>query len=240
MLSILAVSLFSLVGVLFLVINKKALQKILLILVSFSAGSLLGDVFIHLLPEAIEKNGISSASWGVLGGIIFFFVLEKFIAWRHCHVPTSTSHPHPVGVMNLVGDGVHNLTDGMVIAASYLAGLPVGIATTVAVIFHEIPQEIGDFGVLIHAGFSHKRALFFNFLSATMAILGGILTFVAGNYIAHFSIAVLPFTAGGFLYIAGSDLIPELHKEVGLKNSLLQMAGLVCGIGVMILLKRLG
>jgi len=149
--SVLVVSLVSFIGVLTLSINEKKLQKILLFLVSFAAGALLSDTFIHLLPEIIEKNGFTlTISLNLLLGILIFFILEKFIFWRHCHIPTSKRHPHPVVFMNLIGDGMHNLLDGMIIAGSYLTSIPVGIATTVAVILHEIPQEIGDFGVLIH------------------------------------------------------------------------------------------
>jgi len=235
--SVFLVSLLSFTGVLFLALQAEKLKKILLFLVSFAAGGLLGDAFLHLLPAAVEAMGFGlEVSLAVLAGLLVFFVLEKFIAWRHCHIPTSKEHPHPLALMNLVGDGFHNFMDGMVIAASFLAGLPLGIATTLAVIFHEIPQEIGDFGVLLHGGFSRKKALFFNFLSALTAFAGVFFTFLLGARFVYLSQLLIPFTAGGFLYIAGSDLIPELHKETQLAKSLLQMLGLILGIGVMIIL----
>ncbi|MCJ7792665.1 MAG: ZIP family metal transporter [Candidatus Marinimicrobia bacterium] len=235
--SVFLVSLLSFTGVLFLALQAEKLKKILLFLVSFAAGGLLGDAFLHLLPEAVETMGFSlEVSLAVLAGLLVFFVLEKFIAWRHCHIPTSKEHPHPLALMNLVGDGFHNFMDGMVIAASFLAGLPLGIATTLAVIFHEIPQEIGDFGVLLHGGFSKKKALFFNFLSALTALAGVLFTFFLGAKFTYLSQLLIPFTAGGFIYIAGSDLIPELHKETQLAKSLLQMLGLILGIGVMMIL----
>ena len=151
--SVVLVSLISLVGVLTVFIRPERLKKILLLLVSFSVGALFGDAFIHLLPESFTKLGVNlSTSLYIIAGIIAFFVLEKFIHWRHCHIPTSKEHPHPVVFMNLIGDGVHNFLDGVIIGASYLVSIPIGITTTLAVILHEIPQEIGDFGILLHGG----------------------------------------------------------------------------------------
>lgn len=221
----------------FLPLKKEKLKKILLFLVSFAAGGLLGGAFLHLLPEAVEETGFNlEISLAILIGLLAFFVLEKFISWRHCHIPTSKEHPHPLAFMNLVGDGFHNLTDGVVIAASFLTNPTLGIATTLAVIFHEIPQEIGDFGVLIHGGFTRKKALVFNFISALMAVTGAILTLFLGIKFTNLVQFLIPFTAGGFIYIAGSDLIPELHKETNLAKSLVQMIGLILGIGVMLIL----
>jgi zinc and cadmium transporter len=235
---VLIVSLISLIGVFFISFKRETLRKILLFLVSFSTGALLGDAFIHLLPEAIDRFGFRSAtSLAVLFGLLLFFVLEKFISWRHCHIPTSTGHPHPLGLMTLVGDGVHNFIDGMVIAGSFLMSRQVGITTLLAVIFHEIPQEIGDFGVLIYSGYSKSKALLFNFMIALTSFLGAILILIWGSQINGISGWLLPFTAGGFIYIAGSDLIPELHKETSPKKSLMQFAGLILGIAIMLVLK---
>ena len=151
--SVLLVSLISFIGVFTLSIKADKLRKILIYLISFSAGALLGDAFIHLLPEIVKSNGFSlQISLLILGGIALFFFLEKIIHWRHCHHPTTEEHVHPFAIMNLVGDGVHNFIDGLIIAGSYLVSLPVGIAATIAVIFHEVPQEIADFGVLLYAG----------------------------------------------------------------------------------------
>jgi len=141
--------------------------------------------------------------------------------------------------MNLVADGLHNLIDGILIGASYLAGVSVGLATTIAVVLHEIPQEMGDFGVLIHAGFSKSRALYLNFLSALLAIAGAVLALVASTQIKQLPNAVLPFTAGGFIYIAGSDLVPELHKERAPVKSLLQLGAIGIGVSLMLLLTLL-
>ncbi|MCH8067454.1 MAG: ZIP family metal transporter [Nanoarchaeota archaeon] len=235
--SVLIVSLISFVGLLTLTIKADKLKKILLYMVSFSAGALFGDAFIHLLPEAVEEIGFGlNISIYVLLGIGFFFIIEKFIHWRHCHIPNSKEHVHPFAMMNLFGDGVHNFIDGLIIAASYLVSIPVGIATTLAVILHEIPSEIGDFGVLLHGGFSKGKALFYNFVTALAAVLGAIVSLSISSYVENITVFLIPFAAGGFIYIAGSDLIPELHKEVKVKKSLLQFIAIVLGVSVMLLL----
>ena len=209
-------------------------------LVSLSAGALLGDAFLHLLPEAVENMENSMAIWfGVLAGIILFFSLEKIIHWRHCHEPTCESHPHTLGVMNLVGDGLHNLIDGMIIAGSFLVDIRLGVITTIAVISHEIPQEIGDFGVLIHAGYKAKKALLFNFFSGLFSVLGALIVILIGVYSENFINFIIPITAGGFIYIASSDLIPELKKDTSLNKTIKQLLGIFMGLALMLLLKLL-
>ena len=237
--SVFIISLTSFVGVFFLSFKKETLQKILFFLVSFAAGGMLGGVFFHLLPEAIEDLGHGlNFSLAILAGILAFFVLEKFIAWRHCHIPTSEEHPHPVVFMNLIGDAFHNFLDGVVVAASFMTNFSLGLATSLATIFHEIPQEIGDFGVLIHGGFTHKKALLLNFASALTAVLGAVLTLFVGMKFVVLSKLIIPFTAGTFIYIAGSDLIPELHKETQLWKSTIQLMGLILGLFLMFILKK--
>jgi len=237
LISVFIISLISFVGILFLSLKKEVLQKILFFLVSFAAGSMLGGAFFHLLPEAIDDLGTGfNLSFAIIGGILAFFILEKFIAWRHCHIPTSTQHPHPVAFMNLIGDAFHNFIDGVVVAASFITSFSLGLTTSLAVIFHEIPQEIGEFGVLVHGGFNNKKALLLNFCSALTAILGAILTLIVGTKIIIFSKLIVPFAAGNFIYIAGFDLIPELHKETKAGKSLIQLLGLLLGIGLMFFL----
>jgi len=233
------VSLISLIGVFSISLHEDKLRKILLFLVSLSTGALLGDAFIHLLQEAFETCGNElKLSLLILSGLIVFFVLEKILHWRHCHIPTSESHPHPLAYMNLVGDGLHNLIDGMIIAGSFLVSAPVGIATTIAVFLHEVPQELGDFGVLLHAGFSRKKALLTNFLSALMAVLGAVVILIIGERLNLEDVlqVIIPITIGGFVYIATADLIPELKKETSLGKSLIQLIFLLLGIGLMLLL----
>ncbi len=238
LISVLTVSGISFVGVFALSLKAEKLKTILIYMISFSAGALLGDVFLHLFPELIEENGFSlSHSFLILAGLLVFFVLEKLIHWRHCHMPMTKEHVHPFVYTNLIGDGLHNFLDGIIIAASYLVNVPVGIATTIAVILHEIPQEIGDFGVLLHGGFSKRKALLVNFLSALTAVIGAMIAFWLNNSIESLSTIVVPLTIGGFLYIAGSDLIPELHKDNhNLIRSLLQVLAFIAGIGVMAIL----
>jgi zinc and cadmium transporter len=232
--SVLLVSIISFVGALTLAFNQNTIKKILLYLVSFSAGAFFGDVFFHILPELSEEAGFTvQISLWILIGIIFSFSIEKLIRWRHCHMPTTKKHPHPVALMNLIGDGVHNFIDGLIIGASYIVSVPVGIATTMAVIFHEIPQEIGDFGVLLHGGFSRGKALLFNFFSALLAIGGAVLALLLTDYVSGLEMILLPFAAGNFLYIAGSDLIPELHAHVSVRSSVLQLLMFMVGIAAM-------
>jgi len=235
--SVIAISLISLIGVFLLAVNQKKLQKALLYLVSFAVGGLFGDAFLHLLPEAFsETDSFLFTSVLVLAGIILFFALEKFLRFRHCHDLECEGHFKPVAAMNLIGDGAHNFLDGLIIGSSFLVSPALGLATTLAVFFHEIPQEIGDFGVLLHGGLKVKRALLFNFLSATLAIFGAIIALSIGQKSLLFNQMILPLSAGGFIYIAGSDLIPELHQEMNKKRSLGQFCALIFGIGIMVLL----
>jgi len=233
--SVVIVSLISLIGVLTFSLKEENLKKMLLYLVSFSAGGLFGDAFIHLIPEAAGENVFGlQASLYILIGIIASFIVEKFLQWRHCHIPTSEEHPHTFAYMNLFGDAVHNFIDGLIIGGSYFVGLPLGLATTLAVVFHEIPQEIGDFGVLIYGGFNKSKALFFNFSTAITAIFGAIVAVSLGFLIQDFILFLIPFAAGNFIYIAGSDLIPELRKEEpGLLKSTFQLTAFVLGVLVL-------
>lgn len=235
--SVLIVSLVSFIGVLGLSIKEKQLRKYVFIFVSLAVGALLGDAFIHIIPEAVEEIGsIQTVSLLVIAGVFAFFILEKFLHWHH-HELDEENHVHPVGKLILFSDGVHNFMDGIIIAASYMVSVEVGIATTIAVVLHEIPQEIGDFGVLIHAGYSKARALFLNFISALTSIAGAVLVFILGGFAEPIVTWVLPIAAGGFIYIAIADLIPELHKEKNKLYSVIQV--LVAIVGVLLMLSLL-
>ena len=236
LISVAIVSIISLIGILTLSFSDRLLRKMLLFLVSFAAGSLFGGAFFHLIPEAFEGGCSVCVPVYVVLGILIFFILEKFIHWRHCHIPTSKHHTHPLGIMNLVGDGFHNFIDGLIIGGSYLVSIPLGFSTTIAIILHEVPQEIGDFGILLHAGFSKAKALLLNFASALTAVLGAVVAIMIGAKIGGFTEFLVPFTAGGFIYIAGSDLIPELQKECAPSKSFFQFIALVLGIGIMVTL----
>ncbi|MFX1485983.1 MAG: ZIP family metal transporter [Promethearchaeota archaeon] len=232
-LTIISTSLMSTItfsGVLTLLLKEEVLNKILLVFVGFSAGALIGGAFLHLLPEAIEALPSQIVFIPLIASFILFFVFEKLL-WRHCH--KAECDIHPFAYLNLIGDGVHNFIDGLVIAASFIAGIPLGIATTLAVAFHEIPQEIGDFGVIVFGGMSKRKALALNFVTALTAILGGIIGYFLSSSIQEIGILLLPFAAGGFIYIAASDLVPELHKESNPKRSWTAFAAFLGGISLM-------
>lgn len=236
--SVLAVSGISLAGVVTLYTRAQHLKGFLFFLISFAVGSMLGDVFFHIIPELYETMESARVGWYVLAGIVLFFMLEHILHWRHSckhelEPCEGEAHVHPVAYMNLLSDGLHNFFDGMMIGVSYLINIPLGIATTIAVLLHEIPQELGDFGILVHAGMSKRKALGFNLLSACAAIVGGAATFAIGAQFKPYAPIALALTAGGFLYIAGSDLLPELHKNISMKKSLLQVCMIICGIVIM-------
>ena len=225
------ISLIAFVGIVTLAIKGKLLQKLLLVLVALSAGALMGGAFLHLIPESVEMFQTFNIFAFVLLGFIIFFLIEKVLHWRHCH--EGKCPIHTFAYMNLVGDGVHNFVDGLIIAASFVADIHLGIITTIAVALHEIPQELGDFGVLVYGGFKKTRALLMNFATAVTAIFGGIVGFFLTGITQSTVAFLLPFTAGGFIYIAGSDLIPELHKECKINKSLTQLLFLLLGIFIM-------
>jgi zinc and cadmium transporter len=231
------VSLISLAGVFTLGLKGKLLEKILFGLVGFSAGALIGGAFLHLIPEALELGPSIPVFYCLILGIILFFVMERYFHWRHCH--EEDCKVHPFTYLNLFGDGIHNFIDGMVIAVSFTASVKLGIATTVAIILHEIPQELGDFGVLVYGGFSKQKALLCNFLSALTAMFGALIGYLLADYIGGLSRFILPLTAGGFIYIAASDLIPQLHKEKDLRRSNLAFLAFLMGIAFMALAKYL-
>ncbi|OGI82880.1 hypothetical protein A3I95_02255 [Candidatus Nomurabacteria bacterium RIFCSPLOWO2_02_FULL_44_12] len=235
--SVLLVSFISFIGVFTLSLKAETLHKHTFFLISIAVGALLGDALIHLIPEALKKSSDATLTGTlIIAGVLFFFVLEKIMHWHHHGEREDTHHIQPVGKLVLFSDGIHNFMDGIIIGASFLVSVPVGLATTLAVILHEIPQEVGDFAVLINAGYTKSRALWLNFVSALAAVLGAIVLFTIGN-VAELSASVfLPMAAGGFIYIAVADLIPELQKTTEIKYSALQTAGVIAGVLAMILL----
>jgi zinc and cadmium transporter len=225
------------VAVLFLFFKKETLSKITMLLVSLSAGALIGGAFLHLLPEAAEKMEAEKLFFVVLLAFVIFFLIEKLFHWRHCH--KENCEIHTFGYMNLVGDSLHNFIDGLVIASVFLVDFKLGIVTTLAIALHEIPQEIGDFGVLIHAGFNKIKALVLNYLVAATVILGGIVGYFAAFYIEGAIAYLLPIAAGGFIYIAASDLMPEIRKESNVKKSIASFGIFLLGIAIMFAVKFL-
>jgi zinc and cadmium transporter len=234
------ISLLAFVGALALFLREKLLDKILLVLVAFSAGALFGGAFLHLIPEAAEKglDSIVLALWLILG-FCLFFILEQFIRWHHCSGGKCSEKPTPFSFLILVSDAVHNFIDGLVIAGSFAVALPVGMVTVLAVALHEIPQEMGDFGVLVYGGFKKGKALVLNFLSAVTVIIGGVVGFLLSEKIGESIVFLLPFAAGNFLYISASDLIPEIKHKENTKKSIVHFFVFLTGIGTMLLIKLL-
>ena len=225
------VSLISFIGVFTLALKDKILDKILLILIGLSAGALMGAAFLDLLPEAVKNSKGSDVFIIVLVGFILFFLIEKVLHWRHCH--KGECDVHTFRYMNLVGDSIHNFIDGLTMAASFVISVPLGISTTIAISAHEIPQEIGDFGVLIYGGFSKKKALMLNFFVALTAVLGGVIGYFISMYIEDIVLYIIPFAAGGFIYIAATDLVPEIRKELDMKKYMATLLVFICGILLM-------
>ncbi len=237
LLSVLVVSGVSLLGLVAIAVNGPRLQQAIFIMVSLAVGAMFGDTFIHLLPHVFtQPGGTLVPSMFVLAGILMFFLLEKFLLWRHEHIPHYGDCIQPVGYVNVVAEGLHNLIDGLLIGASYLVSPAVGLGTTLAVLLHEIPQEIGNFGVLLHAGMSPRKAVSWHLVCAALAVLGTVIALIVGAKVQGLPTVVLPLTAGGFIYLAGSDLVPELHKEREPIRSLIQMVAIGCGVGLMFLL----
>ncbi len=234
-----AVSIIAFIGVLTLFLREELLNRALMVLVALSAGALIGGAFLHLLPEAIEEAGLSLDIFlFLLLGFCLFFILEQFLHWRHEH---SAAHAaKPFSLLILVSDGVHNFIDGLVIAAGFISGYQIGIVTTLAVALHEIPQELGDFGVLVYGGFGRTRALVFNYISAVTAILGGVVGYLAGSAMQNSALYLLPFAAGTFIYVAAADLIPEIKHATGLGRSIMHFFVFLAGVGIMLAFKYFG
>ncbi|MCM8781941.1 MAG: ZIP family metal transporter [Candidatus Omnitrophica bacterium] len=233
----LLVSIISLVGIFSLFLREDLFNRILLFLIAFAAGALIGGGFLHLLPEAVEENSGSLFPYlNLILGFILFFVLEKYLYWRHCHKGQKCDI-HMFSYLNLIGDGIHNFIVGVIIGVSFFTDIKIGIVTTLAVILHEIPQELGDFGILIYGGLSRIKALIFNFFSALTAILGTILGYLFSEGVSGFSNLLIPLTAGGFIYIASCDLIPEIHRKFDTKSSTFSMLFFIFGILLMLGLK---
>ena len=233
--SVLVVSLTSLVGVATLAVNGDRWKQWLLYLVSFSAGALLGDVFLHLLPELAETGFDYRSGIYILCGILLFFILEMFVGWHHSHSQHS-EEIHSMVYLTQFGDSLHNFMDGMIIAGSFLVSIPLGIATTVAVVFHEIPQEIGNFAILVHGGWKTTKALFYNFISALFAVLGTIVVLAFLKNQTQTPVVLLALGISSFIYIALSDVIPQLHREKNFQKSFFQLIWFMVGIAVMGLL----
>jgi zinc and cadmium transporter len=220
-------SLVSFVGATLVIFNQKRVRRAAHFIVSFAIGALLGAALLELIPEAIAMSSSDLVFPWVLVGMILFFTLEKFLFWYHCHDGTCAVHTYTYLI--LWGDFLHNFIDGIIIALAFLVDVRLGIITTVAVIFHEIPQEIGDFGILMHGGFSRRKALWYNFLSATSVMIGAVLTYFLGGILEPFLPYALALVAGNFIYLAATDLMPELHESTTFGHSVGQILLIIIG-----------
>ncbi|MFW9818365.1 MAG: ZIP family metal transporter [Candidatus Thorarchaeota archaeon] len=260
------ISLLSLVGIFMISLREKTLDKILFVLVAFATGTILATALFDLIPESLHHlEELNAGIWNiaesflfvfVIIGFIVFFILERFIYWFHGHAhekenqlvcyDTLTEGMDEIvekrgniknfALLNLIGDGLHNFLDGIIIIVAFLSGIGNGIIVTLAVLFHELPQEIGDFGILVFGGFSRKRAILFNFGSALVALLGGLFAYFLSEQIELFNFFFLAFSGGGFLYLASTELMPELLKEKNLKKSVIQAFVFLCGVILIIAL----
>lgn len=234
LIAVLVVSLVSIFAIGIVVVLRNKSSTVTRSLISFAAGALLGDVFIHIFPDVVEEYGWTiTSSIVVIFGILLAFVIEKYVHWHHCRRSEDKSHVHSLAMMNLVGDGIHNFIDGLAIAAAFIVNIPTGIATTVAIMAHEIPQEIGDFAVLIYSGMKTRRAVMLNFVTALTALLGVVVGFTLVGRDSTIVPFLLPFAAGNFIYIACSDLIPELKKDETVRAGAMQVIMFVLGVGAM-------
>lgn len=226
-------SIVSLVGIFFISMREELLKKIIVKLVTFATAVLLGGAIFHLLPEAFKSN--INASFWVLAGIIVFFILEKFLFWRHCH--EGVCEIHPVRYLNLIGDGIHNFMDGSVIAAAFVVNFKLGATISIIALAHEIPQEIGDFGILVHGGFTRAKALMYNLICAMTCILGGILTYFFATKVNNITPILIAFAGGNFLYMSLVDLLPEFRKSDTIKEEVVQILIFATGLIFMWALK---
>ncbi|MCK5020636.1 MAG: ZIP family metal transporter [Candidatus Peribacteraceae bacterium] len=230
-------SCIALVGSVTLFLKESTLQKIILPLVAFSAGSLIGGAFFHMIPASVEHmgNDIFIYIWIVIGFVIFF-ILEQFLHWHHCHLPPG-QHKHPLTYLILIADGIHNFIGGLSVGASFIIDIRLGIATWFVAAAHEVPQELGDFGILLHGGWKKTHALAYNFLSALTFLFGGIIVyFVSSEINTNF---LIPFAAGNFLYIAAADLIPEIKRHESIKVNFIHLMALISGLLLLLVLSLL-
>jgi len=241
--SVIIVSLVSVIFAIPFLLKKQISSKLLLFLLSVSVGVLLSTVFIHMLPEASEQGYSMTTAFYIMLGFLVMFVLEKFIHYHHnrkCEDGhCGHGHAYNLAPVNLIGDGVHNFIDGLVIAGAYAANVTLGISATISIIFHEIPQEIADFGVLLYSGMSKKKAVVFNFLSALTAVLGTVIGIALVGRTEGFIGFIIPFAAGNFIYIAASNLVPQLHRHCKLWDTLLHIFAILVGIAVVTLVSVL-
>ena len=231
--SLLIISLTSFIGLFAFGLKQKTLNKYIELLVGFAAGALLGDAFIHLLPQLAATGITVQISISILVGILVFFALEKIVHWHHCHRVEHKEVCSDLPYMSLAGDALHNAIDGVIVAGAFLTNPVVGFSTALAVFLHELPHEGGNYSILIKGGFSRKKALFLNFVTALTSFAGAVITLLLSSMISGALPFVIAFSMGSFLYIAGTDLLPELHKHFAPKQAVLEFLFIVLGVVIM-------
>ena len=231
--SVLTVSLISIFAIITLYFNSKKYNTLIILMVSLAVGTLLGEVFLHILPESFEHQGVLKTGLLALFGLLSFFILEKYLMWRNLK---NKNKLKTVGQMSLFADGICNFTDGFIIGAAYLVSIPLGVATTFAVCIHEIPQEIGEFGILIKSGFTKTQAVLFNFASASIAVIGALVAIYIGFRFNNTSHLIIAFGAGAYIYILGFGLFPLLRKEFKTTRAGAHFLAMGIGLGIMLLI----
>ena len=219
-------------GVFSLFLNEAILRKTIKTLVAFSAGALLGGGFFHLMAESLEKMTPFQSFSITLVGFLAFFILEEYLHWHQCE----ECEIHPYSYLMIIGDSVHNILDGLVIAGTFMVSTYLGIVTTALIIAHEVPQELGVFGILVSGGFKKTEAIFYSFIAQCTCVLGGIAGYLFMNKMEMLALFIVPFAAGGFIYIAAADLIPGMHKTEGIEK-VSSFAWLCAGLILMIVTK---
>ena len=218
----------------YLLFPEKIRQTIIPYLISYATGTLLGAAFLGLLRHALDSAPAASILSTVLVGILVFFLLEKIVLWRHCHDAECEKHAN-AGPLLLIGDALHNFIDGIAIAAAFIASIPVGVTTALAVLAHELPQEVGDFAILLKGGYSRRRAFIYNLLSSLSTLPGAVLAYYYLMEVQKFTAHIMALSAASFIYIAIADLIPSLHRQSSLKQAVGQFAFILAGIGTILL-----
>ncbi|OUJ18993.1 putative divalent heavy-metal cations transporter [Methanonatronarchaeum thermophilum] len=230
------IALLAWIGILTLALKQKTFKKLIKLLVAFAAGTLIAAAFIHLIPEAFDNLGVGhgelTAPLLIIGGFLFFFILEQYLHWHHCHKTPQEHEKTPFSYLILIANGIHNYVDGILIGAAFLVDYSLGIVTAIGVAAHEIPQELGNFGILVYGGWEKIKALSVNFIAALLIVPGGITAYLGAEIIDP--MYIIPLAAGGFIYIGAADLIPEIHDGENLKTSLIILTMFILGIAIIL------
>jgi zinc and cadmium transporter len=220
-----------------LLLPESVRRRLVPVLVSYATGTLLGAAFLGLLPEALEGSAPRTALATALAGLLLFFVLEQWVLWRHCHDEACEQHARAAPLI-LVGDALHNFVDGVVIGGAFLVSVPLGVTTALAVLAHEVPQEVGDFALLLDAGYGRARALAWNALSSSTTLVGGLLAWAALPHAQAVTPVLLALAAGGFIYIAAADLMPALHRRADWRAAVTQTVVVLAGVATVAVMRH--